>query len=82
VVFRTATPAPQVGLREYVAEADVGHATLSLDYIVFRSDDPFAVINGLDVRVGSTIEGCTVEEITAEAVRLRDGRGPLLLRAQ
>jgi hypothetical protein len=82
VLFQTPTAAPQSALRDYVADADLGHATLSLDYIVFRPDDPFAQINGLDVRVGSTIEGCTVEEITAEAVRLRDSRGPLVLRAQ
>jgi hypothetical protein len=82
LTFTTPTPAPQTGLREYVVDADLGHATLTLDYIVFRSEDPFAQINGLDVRVGSTIEGCTVEEITAEWVRLRDPRGPLVLRAE
>lgn len=83
----TAGPAPrptaapsQPGERVYDVEADLGYATLTLDYIVFRSTDPFAQINGLDIRVGSTIEGFTVEEIGRSSVRLRDDRGPLILR--
>lgn len=86
-VSATASPAPrrtavpnQRGERVYDVEADLGYATLTLDYIVFRSTDPFAQINGLDVRVGSIIEGFTVEEIGRSSVRLRDDRGPLILR--
>jgi hypothetical protein len=82
LAFETPTPAAPAGQREYVAEAELGHTTLSLDYIVFRPEDPFAQINGLDVRVGGTIEGFTVEEITAQSVLLRDRQGPLLLRAE
>ena len=68
--------------RVFAVEADVGYARLVLDYIVARPTDPFARINGIDVRVGSTIEGFTVEEITSSAVRLRDARGPLTLGAR
>lgn len=67
------------GERVFHVEADVGYASLVVDYIVDRPTDPFARINGLDVRVGGTIEGFTVEEITSTAVRLRDARGPLVL---
>jgi hypothetical protein len=68
------------GERVFHVEADLGYASLVVDYIVDRPSDPFARINGLDVRVGDTIEGFTVEEITSTAVRLRDARGPLVLR--
>ncbi len=78
----TRAPDPSAANREYVADADLGYANLSLDYIVFRPNDPFAQINGFDVRVGSHIEGFAVEEITADAVHLRDARGPLVLRAE
>jgi hypothetical protein len=67
------------GERVFHVEADLGYASLVVDYIVDRPSDPFARINGLDVRVGGTIEGFTVEEITSTAVRLRDARGPLVL---
>jgi hypothetical protein len=69
------------GERIYLVEADLGEVTLTLDFIVFRSDDPFAEINGLDVHVGSTIEGFTVEAIEPNQVLLRDDEGPLILRA-
>jgi len=67
------------GERVFHVEADLGYASLVVDYIAFRPDDPFARINGVDVRVGSTVEGFTVEEITGTAVRLRDERGPVVL---
>lgn len=67
------------GERVFHVEADVGYASLVVDYIVDRHSDPFARINGRDIRVGGTIEGFTVEEITSAAVRLRDARGPLVL---
>lgn len=68
------------GERMYHVEADLGYASLVVDYIVDRPSDPFVRINGMDVRVGGTIEGFTVEEITSAAVRLRDARGPLILK--
>ena len=61
-------------------EADVGYASLVVDYIVDRPSDPFARINGRDVRVGGTVEGFTVEEITSTEVRLRDERGTVILK--
>lgn len=68
------------GERVFHIEADLGYASLVVDYIAFRHDDPFARINGVDVRVGSTVEGFTVEEITGTAVRLRDERGTVILK--
>ena len=68
------------GERVFHVEADLGYASLVVDYIVDRPSDPFARINGRDIRVGGTIEGFTVEEITSAAVRLRDARGPLILK--
>jgi hypothetical protein len=55
----------------FVAKAQVGEVTLTLDYLVFRKDNPFAQINGIDVRVGSVIEDFVVEAITPESVVLR-----------
>ena len=69
------------GERIYLIEADLGTVVLTLDFIALRADDPFAQINGLDVHVGSTIEGFTVEAIERDQVRLRDDDGPLILRA-
>lgn len=65
----------------YLIEADLGHITLTLDFIAFRPDDPFAEINGLEVHVGSRIEGFTVERIERKQVHLRDEEGSLILRA-
>jgi hypothetical protein len=70
------------GVREYVLDADLGYAQLSLGYVVFRSSDPYAEINGRLVHEGWRIEGFVVEEITANTVRLRDDRGELILRAR
>jgi len=55
---------------EFVAEAHVGDVTLTLDYLVYREDSPFAQINGRDVRVGAVIEGFVVDAITANSVVL------------
>jgi hypothetical protein len=79
---RVAEPPASVSAVERVfeVEADLGYAFLSLDYIVAGTNDTFAQINGFDVRVGSHIEGFTVEEITPEWVRLIDEKGPLLLK--
>ena len=62
-------------------DADLGKVKLHLDYIVYRSKDPFASINGQEVVIGSIIEGFTVEEIAPESVRLRHARGAVVLRA-
>ena len=79
---RDATPDPGTGERSYRARAELGYASLVLDYLVYRPSDPFAQINGAEVHEGSVIEGFTVEEITRDHVRLRDERGPLLLRVR
>jgi hypothetical protein len=60
------------GERIFLIEADLGRVTLTLDFVVFRPDDPFAEINGLEVHVGSKIEGFTVEAIERNQVLLRD----------
>jgi hypothetical protein len=66
--------------RVFVMEAEIDGVSLSLGYIVARSDNPFAEINGTDVWIGSEIEGFVVESIEADRVVLRDDKGPLILR--
>jgi len=66
--------------RSFVIDANLGHVKLHLDYIVYRPGSPFAGINGQQVLIGSVIEGFQVEEIGPELVRLRDGRGTVVLR--
>ncbi len=79
-------PAPQErsgetsGDRVFVLDADLGYATLSLGYIVARPVNPFAEINGIEVSVGSEVEGFRVEKIEADRVVLRDEKGELVLR--
>jgi hypothetical protein len=68
------------GERIFVMEAELGYASLSLGFIVARTDDPFAEINGVEVSVGSEIEGFVVDAIEAERVVLSDDKGPLILR--
>jgi len=68
------------GTRIFILDADLGYATLSLDYIVARPDNPFAEINGVEVIVGSEVEGFRVEKIEANRVVLRDEKGELVLR--
>ena len=68
------------GERVFVLDADVGYATLNLGFIVARSTNPFAEINDTEVRVGSEIEGFTVEAIEADRVILSDNKGTLILR--
>ncbi len=72
----------RAGERDYVLEADLGGTTLSLDFIVYRAEDPFAEINGTEVHEGSVIEGFVVDRIERDRVVLRDGDGPLLLRVR
>jgi len=73
-------PADTDGERVFVIEADLGYASLSLGFIVARSNNPFAEINGTEVWIGSEIEGFVVETIEANRVVLRDEKGPLVLR--
>ena len=68
------------GERIFVMDADLGYASLSLGYIVFRPVRPFAEINGNDVYEGSEVAGFKVEKIEVDRVVLRDGRGLLELR--
>lgn len=68
------------GERVFVIDADLGYTSLSLGFIVARAGSPFAEINGVQVSVGSEIEGFTVEAIEADRVVLRDAKGPLVLR--
>jgi hypothetical protein len=69
-------------VRVFIVEANLGYATLSLDYIVYRSEDPFAEINGIELHEGSWLDGFTVEKIERDRVMLRDNRGPLVLRVR
>lgn len=69
-----------VGDRIFVIEAELGYASLTLGFIVARSTNPFAEINGTEVRVGSEIDGFVVEAIESDRVVLRDDKGPLVLR--
>jgi len=65
----------------YVMEADLGRVHLSLDYIVFRSDDPFAEINGVELHLGGVVDGFRVKSIERDRVKLSDGRRTIVLRA-
>lgn len=68
------------GDRVFVLEADLGYAKLSLDYIVFRPDDPFAEINGIEVHEGWFVDDFVVDTIERDRVILHDEKGPLILR--
>jgi hypothetical protein len=68
------------GERVFIIEADLGDVVLNLGYIVARHENPFAEINGIDVYLGSEIEGFVVESIEADRVVLRDDEGLLVLR--
>jgi hypothetical protein len=66
--------------RTFGLDADLGYAKLHLDYIVYRSKNPFAGINGQQIMIGSIIEGFTVEEIGPDSIRLHDSRGDVILQ--
>ncbi len=70
------------GPREFVEHADLGYATLELGYIAYLPSDPFAQINGRDVRVGAVVDGFVVKDIAADAVTLHDGHGDVVLRVR
>ncbi len=65
----------------YILEADLGSVRLSLDFIIFRADDPFAEINGVELHVGGVINGFRVKAIEKDRVRLSNGRRSIVLRA-
>jgi hypothetical protein len=69
------------GVEIYVMEADLGGAHLSLDYIVFRNEDPFAEINGIELHLGGVVDGFRVKAIEHDRVKLSDGRRTIVLRA-
>ncbi len=68
------------GNRVFDLDADLGYATLSLGFIVARPVNPFAEINGIEVSIGSEVEGFRVEKIEADRIVLRDEKGELVLR--
>lgn len=68
--------------RVFVLHADLGYATLHLDFIVYKPSAPFGRINGQDIVPGSIVDGFRVDEIGADYVRLSDRRGPLVLRVR
>lgn len=70
------------GAREFVASATIGDVTLTLGYLVYRPKDPFVEINGIDVRVGSMIEGFVIDEITRDRVVLHNGDGPVVIKVR
>jgi hypothetical protein len=70
------------GERVYILHADLGYATLHLDFLVYKTSGGFGRINGLDVAPGTIVEGFVVEEIGSDFIRLRDSRGPLVLRTR
>jgi len=69
------------GNEVYILEADLGGVRLGLDFIVFRADDPFAEINGVELHQGGTIEGYRVKAIERDRVHLSNGRRSIVLRA-
>jgi len=78
------SPEPQAILAEgeFVGEAQIGNVTLTLDYLVYRRENPFAQINGRDVRVGAVIEDYIVKKITENSVILTHGDTEIVLRVQ
>ena len=81
-----ATPEPAVPgerrTRDVLIDADLGYAKLHLDYLIYRPGSPFGRVNGSDVIVGSIVDGFTVEEITADYIRLSDRRNVVILRVR
>ena len=68
--------------RVYLLHADLGYATLHLDFLVYKPGGGFGRVNGQDVAPGTIVDGFTVEEIGPDYIRLRDSRGPLVLRTR
>ena len=68
------------GADVYILEADLGAVNFSLDYIIFRTEDPFAEINGVELHLGGVIEGYRVKAIERDRVHLSNGRKDIVLR--
>jgi len=68
--------------RTFSIEANLGGTILTLDYIVFRNNDPFAQINGQVVHIGFRIEGMKVAGIESDRVILEDADGEVVLLAK
>lgn len=72
----------QDGEEIYILEANLGNGvSLSLDFLIFREEDPFAEINGIELHLGGTIEGFRVKDIARDRVTLSNGRRTIVLRA-
>jgi hypothetical protein len=68
------------GADVYILDANLGRVELSLGYIIFRADDPFAEINGVELHLGGVIEGYRVKAIERDRVLLSNGRKDIVLR--
>jgi hypothetical protein len=68
------------GADVFILEAKFGKVELSLDFIIFRPDDPFAEINGIELHIGGVIEGYRVKTIERDRVHLSNGRKDIVLR--
>ena len=68
--------------RSFVLDAELGYASLHLDYIVFRPGASFAGINDHEVVEGSIIDGFLVETIERDRVTLSDAAGHVILRVR
>jgi len=65
--------------REITGEGKVDGVRLTLDYLVYRSKDPFAQINGIEVHVGWEVDGFKVLAISEDTIRLQGPGGLVLL---
>lgn len=68
------------GADVYILDANLGRVQLSLDFIIFRADDPFAEINGIELHLGGVVEGYRVKAIERDRVHLSNGRKDIVLR--
>jgi len=65
------TPTPPQDI--FTAEATIDGQHLSLDYLVFRKDNPFAQINGVTVGEGGIIDGFRLDKIEEDRIILEHG---------
>jgi len=71
---------PPASPREISGEGRADGVKLVLDYLVYRATDPFAQINGVEVHVGSEVDGFTVLSIEEDRIHLQGKGGPVILR--
>jgi len=57
----------------FTAEAEIDGQRLTLDYLVFRKDHPFAQINGITVFEGGVIEGWVLNKVLSDRIILTSG---------